>query len=74
MKPELREEEKQKFESDFNEIMKQAPKELQDEWHGILAWVGDIPTFSGSVHMKLRGKLLHDYVALDNRLKNRRLI
>lgn len=74
-RPDLTDEQKAEFVAQFNAIMKAAPDELQKIWpiYEGITWVGNIPHFSGNMHLKLKEKQQSQYEALKRKLDNRLL-
>jgi hypothetical protein len=74
MKPALTQEQKLKFEKEFNELVAKAPEKVQKLWIGqSIVWVLDMPKFPFNVDVKLTGKLANEYFSLKFKLDERTL-
>lgn len=72
-KPPVSNEQKDAFVKEFNAIISKAGDDIRQAWAGNIYWVGDIPSFEGNIHLKLKGKLLDEFVKLKNKLASRSL-
>ncbi|HEY8784350.1 MAG TPA: hypothetical protein VIM16_22170 [Mucilaginibacter sp.] len=74
-KPDVTEQQQNKFKEELDKIVKQAPEEVQKLWNdnNVITWISNIPTIHGNVHLHLKGKLQDQFISLMNKLKGRRL-
>lgn len=72
MKPKLTEEQKAKFEKEFNNLVNKAQEKVQKLWENqSIVWVLDMPKFPNNVDVKLTGKLASEYFSLKLKLDQR---